>query len=320
MIKSIPQKFNVLIVANKKSAIKKMEVKRSHLALASFVVVALVVGIIFSSVGFLHYRQAFLAAEGLRVEAAKYQRESSAIFAKLQALENILKRSMRFSAKILTHNNERENLLMARGPIDEGDWRASLEGSQEGYNHPASQWQSSFKPAYEVDFNFKIDQLLGRVAGLEKTVHAALLSQRDRLFFWSSIPSIWPSKGWITSKFGASRYYGRRVGGRHARWHEGIDIAAPRGTPIMVSADGIVTYTGYKSGYGKTVKIDHGNGFTTIYAHCSSIFVKEGDEVMRGMIIAAVGNTGRSTGPHLHYEVRIDDVPVDPIQYVVGEM
>ena len=78
-----------------------------------------------------------------------------------------------------------------------------------------------------------------------------------------------------------------------------------------------MTFTGYDHGYGQTVRVDHGYGITTVYAHCSSYYVTEGQRVKRGMLIAAIGNTGRSTGPHLHYEVRVDGVPVNPMLYVM---
>lgn len=128
----------------------------------------------------------------------------------------------------------------------------------------------------------------------------------------SATPSIWPIKGWITSGFGkrASPLTGEP--GRHM----GVDIANEVNTPIRATADGIVTYSGWESGYGRLVAIEHGYGFSTRYGHCARIDVKVGDEVKRGQIIAYVGSTGRSTGSHVHYEVRIHGMPVDPEKYL----
>ena len=99
--------------------------------------------------------------------------------------------------------------------------------------------------------------------------------------------------------------------------HEGLDIGAKPGTKILAPADGIVTFSGKKPGFGYIVQIDHGYGVETIYAHASKLEVKKSQPVKRGMIIARVGNTGLSTGPHVHYEVRVNGTPVDPLYYVL---
>lgn len=134
----------------------------------------------------------------------------------------------------------------------------------------------------------------------------------DQRSIFSAKPVGWPVKGWLTSLFGMrkSPFTGRRV------FHEGIDIACRTGTPVTASADGIVSRAGIKSGYGKLVIVDHGYGYQTYYGHNSKIFVKVGQRVKRGDKISAVGSTGRSTGPHLHYEVRLNGTPVNPRKYL----
>jgi murein DD-endopeptidase MepM/ murein hydrolase activator NlpD len=99
--------------------------------------------------------------------------------------------------------------------------------------------------------------------------------------------------------------------------HSGIDIATSSGTPIMAPADGIVSFSGTKSGFGKVLVIDHGYGYTTFYGHCSALKKKVGDKVKRGDVVALVGNTGKSTGPHLHYEVRVNGVATNPTKYIL---
>ncbi len=142
-----------------------------------------------------------------------------------------------------------------------------------------------------------------------KEISKYLDKQRSIL---ASTPSIWPLKGWITSGFGkrASPLTGEP--GKHF----GVDIANEVGSPIRAAADGLVTYSGWETGYGRVVVIEHGYGFSTRYGHCSRIDVKVGDEVKRGQIISYVGSTGRSTGSHVHYEVRIHGIPVDPEKYL----
>ena len=123
-------------------------------------------------------------------------------------------------------------------------------------------------------------------------------------------PHLMPCQGEITSEYGPRRW------GRRLKMHEGLDIAAPTGTPVLAPAKGTVEFVGKKSGYGLTVIINHGGNITTLFAHNSQILVFEGQSVKKGQIISEVGNTGRSTGPHLHYEVRKDGEPVDPSEFI----
>ncbi len=118
-----------------------------------------------------------------------------------------------------------------------------------------------------------------------------------------------PVTGRITSRFGA-------VESIRDHTHKGIDIAATRGTPILATASGKVSFAGWSSGYGYLVKIDHGNGVETYYGHCSKLYVSAGDTVEAGKQIAAVGSTGNSTGNHLHFEIRLDGKQVNPQTYV----
>ena len=115
-----------------------------------------------------------------------------------------------------------------------------------------------------------------------------------------------PTRGRFSSGYGS----------RWGRMHRGIDIAAKTGTPINAADGGKVTFAGRQSGYGYMVEIDHENGYKTRYAHCSKLFVSKGDRVYKGEHIANVGNTGRSTGSHLHFEVLKNGVHVNPSKYV----
>lgn len=131
-----------------------------------------------------------------------------------------------------------------------------------------------------------------------------------------STPSILPTRGWLSSRFSASRMH--PVHNRPLP-HEGIDISAPEGTPIFAAAKGRVSRAGWVVGYGLTIEIDHGFGFTTLYGHASKLIVDVGDEVMRGDVIAQVGSTGITTAPNLHYEVRVGGVPRDPVNFILPD-
>jgi murein DD-endopeptidase MepM/ murein hydrolase activator NlpD len=125
-----------------------------------------------------------------------------------------------------------------------------------------------------------------------------------------------PTTGWLTSHFTESRFHPIL---HLNRPHEGIDVSAPMGAPIVAPARGRVQNVGYEAGYGNTFEIDHGNGIVTRFAHCSRILVRNGQVVSRGQVIAAVGNTGLTVGPHLHYEVHVNGKPVDPLRYVLPD-
>jgi murein DD-endopeptidase MepM/ murein hydrolase activator NlpD len=134
----------------------------------------------------------------------------------------------------------------------------------------------------------------------------------------SSTPSGWPVRGYITDGFGLRR---NPFGGGGSESHGGLDIATNHGTAIQSTADGIVIFAGVFGGYGNVVVIDHGYGVTTRYGHMSRIDVEVGQHVARGKQIGAVGSTGRSTAPHCHYEVRLHDRPVNPLNYLsVGRL
>ncbi|MBN2808169.1 MAG: peptidoglycan DD-metalloendopeptidase family protein [Deltaproteobacteria bacterium] len=136
---------------------------------------------------------------------------------------------------------------------------------------------------------------------------------KERQTLLNFTPSVWPVRGWISSAFGyrVSPFTGRR------ELHRGIDIVNRAGTPVVVSADGQVVFAGYKTGYGKMVIVDHGLGKVTKYGHLSKIDVQNGDLLVRGQELGLLGNTGRSTGPHLHYEVVENGKVVDPVDYLI---
>ncbi|MBN2141313.1 MAG: M23 family metallopeptidase [Desulfovibrionaceae bacterium] len=138
-----------------------------------------------------------------------------------------------------------------------------------------------------------------------------LQTDLDRL---ESTPSIWPATGWLTSHFAwrTSPFTGKR------EFHKGIDISAPRGTPIYAPARGKIVFAGRDSSYGLSVKLRHDSSLETVYAHLQRFAIKPGQNVSRGELLGYVGNTGRSTGPHLHYEVRVNGVPVNPLRYILN--
>jgi murein DD-endopeptidase MepM/ murein hydrolase activator NlpD len=149
----------------------------------------------------------------------------------------------------------------------------------------------------------EIDALQAVSAELAARIRAAQANSTVRR---GSGALIWPVNAPITSPFGM----------RWGRMHEGIDLGAAYGTPIAAAASGTVIYAGWMEGYGNLTVIDHGGGLSTAYGHQSHIAVSIGEQVAQGQIIGNVGSTGHSTGPHLHFEVRVNGAPVDPLGYL----
>jgi len=142
-----------------------------------------------------------------------------------------------------------------------------------------------------------------------KELKDAVIERSERL---CHTPSIYPVSGTISSRFG----YRKSPFSSRQEFHDGLDIAAPYGSAVAAAADGVVTFAGYKTGYGRTVTISHGYGYETSYCHLSSTLVKTGQQVKKGQVIAKVGSSGRSTGPHLHYMVKVNGQLKDPADFL----
>ncbi len=159
------------------------------------------------------------------------------------------------------------------------------------------------------------EKLNGRVQNEEKNFALLYEELRDSVDRLLHTPSIMPALGWITSHFGyrTNPFVGTKT------FHAGIDIANRPGTPVHSPANGVVTFAGYHGGFGLVVQIDHGFGLKTKYGHNSRAIAKVGDRVIRGEKIAEIGSSGRSTGPHLHYQVEVHGKPVNPMLFILED-
>jgi murein DD-endopeptidase MepM/ murein hydrolase activator NlpD len=160
----------------------------------------------------------------------------------------------------------------------------------------------------------RVDQLSVASLNQKDGFESLLKNLENQQNLLASTPAIRPVRGWTTSKFGyrISPFTGRR------EFHKGYDIATKKGTPILATAAGVVTFVGRKGLLGKTIVVNHGHGMVTTYAHCDKFLKKRGEKVKRWEPIALVGNTGRSTGPHVHYQVSLNGLPVNPEKYIVN--
>ncbi|MFC1888447.1 M23 family metallopeptidase [Thermodesulfobacteriota bacterium] len=186
-------------------------------------------------------------------------------------------------------------------------------------------------PSIPQEFGISIKALFDQVnanAGIDSLYHRSSSLNRNLALIWEEIrkrnellahtPSIWPieqeNEYWVASSFG------RRISPFTGlpEIHEGLDIVAKKGTPVIAPADGVVRNTGKKKLLGGYVVLDHGYGYETVFGHLQDSLVKKGDEIDRHQVIGYIGSTGRSTGPHLHYEVRREGVKVNPFRYILN--
>ncbi len=300
MINLLKNKFSpfyVFFVPADSRQVKRVHITEKRALILLGVTFVSVFLLLIHLVGFWHYRSLALSLQGEGVSAQDL-RERQELIGKVQLLEKTVKETEQMTGKLAgLVGTEKLSMKKGVGPI-------SFLKFDMGKNT---------QPLDPDSLNPAVDLLEDKTLSLQSRIHELIKIQEDKLIYVSSTPSIWPVKGWVTSDFG----YRRSPFTLARDFHPGLDIAAQWGTPIVSSADGVVTMAGYKGGLGKVVIVDHGFGMTSIYGHTSKLLVKEGDHVKRGMRVALVGSTGHSTGPHLHYEIHMDGVPVDPMKYIL---
>ncbi len=251
-------------------------------------------------------------AVGERPNLQAYQTRGDRQAAQIEAFAQRLEEQQRQMAKLKAFNKRLREMANLKVPSQQDDY-FGVGGREDTASGPGIRLSATRGERRLQMLQRDLDRL-GAEGEAERQVQrhlARFLSERRSIL--ASTPAIWPTRGWLTSGFGPriSPFSGKR------RFHAGIDISTRRGAPIVAPADGVVTFTGREGGFGRMVAINHGHGIVTRYAHLKSYKVKVGDKVKRGQLIALVGNSGRSTGPHLHYEVLLSGVPTNPLYYVL---
>jgi len=202
--------------------------------------------------------------------------------------------------------------VVSLGPRDKAQQVLGIGGPDElGLQNLATLGEKKQEEALK-EMHQELTQLKGAASRQEASLQMLIEYFEDKRSLYASTPSVWPVRGWVTSPYGnrTSPFSGI------LKFHEGIDIAAQTGTPVMAPADGVVIKAGFSTGYGNLVEISHGYGIKTVFAHNSRLNVKAGQRVKRGEVVSYVGDSGSSTGPHLHYEVRLNGLPVNPVKYM----
>ena len=255
---------------------------------------------------FTSYRETVNAASGEKIELEMLRQTNGVQVKQIEELA--------MATASLQKDMERLNSLDAelRRIVNNEDTTAI---SRAGLVRPAVHYNSQNQEQKQIDIN-QINNMINNLQAAVKVREESLVELKEELLAkqarLASRPSIWPTMGEVTSRFGSRN----SPGGIGSNFHPGIDIANSIGTPVIATADGIVVESGWSSGYGETVEIDHGNSMTTLYGHNSQIVVRKGDNVKKGQLIAYLGNTGYSTGPHLHYEIRVNGTAVNPASFL----
>ncbi len=202
--------------------------------------------------------------------------------------------------------------VVSLGPRDRAQQVLGIGGPDEMGLQNLTQMGEKKQDEALKEMHQELSQLKGAATRQETSLQTLIEYFEDKRSLYASTPSIWPVRGWVTSPFGPRI---SPFSGLHS-FHEGIDIAAEVGTPVVAPADGVVVKAEFSPGYGNMVEISHGYGIKTVFGHNSRLNVKAGQEVKRGDVISYIGDTGASTGPHLHYEVRLNGLPVNPVKYL----
>jgi murein DD-endopeptidase MepM/ murein hydrolase activator NlpD len=288
------KKFTLLIIPEGSHQVRRYSLQRSTLKGLLAVVALFFVGLTALSTDYVLVNLDKTEFVRLQTENQQQRNELQQLVAGLESLQREMSLLAQNDAKVrvmaqLTRANADSDVLTGVGGPPE------IEGSD------------SFSEMQRRIDQMRRDIDLRRES--QEEIQGFLNDQRSML---SAVPEGWPTKGWLTSTFGlrTSPFTGRK------KLHEGYDIAARTGTSVHVTADGVVTRSETTPGYGKLVVVDHGYGYRTYYGHNSKILVRAGQRVKRGDKISEVGNTGRSTGSHVHYEIRRNNVPVSPKKFI----
>lgn len=286
------KRYTILIIPEGSHQVRRFGVRRTVVNRVLSVSVVLALGLAGLIADYVMTNLDRNELQRLQVENLSQREEMHRLVVKLEDLRQEM---------VVLAQNDAKVRVMAKLSAPKGDSIAGVGG-----------------PAREDDVNREFNQIQQRIDEVRRQIDLRRESQEeiqgilnDQRSLLAAKPLGWPVKGWLTSSFGFRRdpFNGRR------KIHEGLDIAARTGTPVVATADGIVSSVKTEPGYGKMVTIDHGYGYRTLYGHNSKYNVKVGQRVRRGDRIASVGNTGRSTGSHVHYEIRLNGVPVNPQKY-----
>ena len=297
--------MNIILVSNKMAKAKSLSVLQAAVLVAGLVLVPVLLMLLFIT------PQSNIQEQGVKAMLPPHLKSS--IISSQVHLDAYAKELGELQARMMRLDAQSERLAKIAGEKDKPSGKKANQKTENLLPANRGGPLINSRPMTEPDLQAAISELTKAVDARDdslSSIEAKILQQ-------SVLKDMLPNSNPINAAFNSSSY-GWRIdpfNGSKA-FHEGLDFTANTGTPIRAAADGIVSATEQGGAYGKLVKIEHGAGLETRYAHTSKILVKVGDRVSKGQIVAEVGSTGRSTGPHLHYEIRLNGASLDPRKYL----
>ena len=297
--------FNILIFGQKTSKTRHLRIHKKTFKIGLYLLAFGLLSTIFFFCDYIQVRKKTFELNHLRFETQEQRSKIHFFSSKIEDLEGQLSKLKDFDKKIriianLEKGHETTSFMGMGGPSP-SDVREKLKGEKD---------EKGLVQQMRTD----IERLKSEAASREESLselERLLQTKRDVLV---STPSIWPVQGWVTSGFGfrANPFTGL------TQMHEGMDISNRIGTLIVATADGIISDIGSDWAHGRILVISHGFGMMTRYSHLNKVLVRVGQKVKRGDKIAEVGMSGKTTGPHLHYEIKLNSIPVNPMRYILN--
>ncbi len=318
--------YTIVLTSNSSTEVRSFTIRKSLVHLSLFFVGLLAVLLFCFFVDYFKVISDYSNESNLKSQNIILQQKFKLVESKVMSLEKTLLRVKSVTRNIGELGDDKLNLkqlhVNSKLNVAKGPLQASVQPISKIFDKltflkkaPLARFSgSSADVNHAHELEIKVDNLAKHSKLEEQSLLLTWENLSHRKSILNATPNMRPVKdGWYTSKFGlrSDPFTGASV------MHSGLDIAAAPGTPVYAPANGVVSYVGYESGYGNLISIDHGYGVKTRYAHNSEVYVKYGQKVKRGDKIAGVGSTGRSSGSHLHYEVRVNGVAVDPKNYII---
>jgi murein DD-endopeptidase MepM/ murein hydrolase activator NlpD len=297
--------FNILIFGHKNSKTRHLRLKKKTVKISAYLFGFALLSTTFFFCDYIQVKKRAFELNRLRQETQNQRSQIQFFSARIEDLEKQLSKLKDFDKKIrIIANLEKGHEAapsMGMGGPSPSDIRDRLKQEKDG-DGLVQQMRSD------------IERLQSEAMSREESLNELEKLLQVKKEMLAHTPSIWPAMGWVTSGFGfrTNPFTGL------TQMHEGLDISNRIGTPVIASANGIVSDIGNDTALGKAVVIFHGFGMTTRYGHLNKVFVKIGQRVKRGDKIAEIGMTGKTTGPHLHYEVKLNGIPVNPLRYILN--
>ena len=297
--------FSILVFGQKTSKTRHFRIHKKTFRVGLYLAAFGLLSTIFFFCDYIQVRKKSFELNQLRQEAEAQKSQIHFFSSKIEDMERQLSKLKDFDKRIRIIANlekgQETTPYMGMGGPSPSDVREKLRAEKD---------QKGLVQQMRTD----IDRLKSEATSQEESLSELEKLLQTKREILASTPSIWPVHGWVTSGFGfrMNPFTGL------TQMHEGLDISNRVGTLVIAPADGIVSDTGKDYGHGNVVVISHGSGMTSRYNHLNKILVRAGQKVKRGDKIAEIGMTGKTTGPHLHYEVRVNGIPVNPVRYILN--